>query len=141
MRLACKPFATGPHLMSIRMNDTATSNASSTPLTRVASLRGTGTQDRPIERPPLASRRWWIVAGAVAAGLIALAVALVGPKRIERRVYRPLRDAVEPRAEKLWADTKPVREQIAELLENVSPSGRARLVSSLQSWIGRFTAH
>ncbi len=74
MRLACKPFATGPHLMSIRMNDTATSNASSTPLTRVASLRGTGTQDRPIERPPLASRRWWIVAGAVAAGLIALAI-------------------------------------------------------------------
>ncbi|MFO1469015.1 MAG: biotin/lipoyl-binding protein, partial [Steroidobacteraceae bacterium] len=56
------------------MNETATSNASSTPLTRGGSLRGTGTQDRPIERRPLASRRWWIVGGAVAALLIALAI-------------------------------------------------------------------
>jgi hypothetical protein len=84
------------------------------------------------------ARLFYIVAGT--AGLIALTVALVGPKRIERTVYRPLRDAVEPRAEKLWADTQGVREQIAALLENVSPSGRTRLVSSLQSWIGRFTA-
>ena len=85
------------------------------------------------------ARVFYIVVGT--AGLIALTVALVGPKRIERKVYRPLRDAVEPRAEKLWADSRPVREQIAALLENVSPSGRARLVSSLQSWIGRFTAN
>ena len=85
------------------------------------------------------ARIFYVVVGT--AGLIALAVALVGPKRIERRVYKPLRDAVEPRAERLWADSKQVREQIAALLENVSPSGRARLVSSLQSWIGRFTAN
>jgi len=85
------------------------------------------------------ARVFYVVVGT--AGLIALTVAMVGPKRIERTVYRPLRDAVEPRAEKLWADGRPVREQIAALLENVSPSGRARLVSSLQSWIGRFTAH
>ena len=85
------------------------------------------------------ARVFYVVVGT--AGLIALTVAIVGPKRIERTVYRPLRDAVEPRAEKLWADARPVREQIAALLENVSPSGRARLVSSLQSWIGRFTAN
>lgn len=85
------------------------------------------------------ARIFYVVVGA--AGLIALAVALVEPKRIERKVYRPLVDAVEPRASKLWADTGPVREQIAALLENVSPRGRARLVSSLQSWIGRFTAN
>lgn len=84
------------------------------------------------------ARVFYVVVGT--AGLIALAVALVGPKRIERNVYRPLRDAVEPRAEKLWADSRPIREQIASLLENASPSGRARLVGSLQSWIGRFTA-
>ncbi len=84
------------------------------------------------------ARLFYIVVGT--AGLIALAVAVVGPRRIERKVYWPLRDAVEPRAEKLWAETRPVREQIAALLENVSPSGRTRLVSSLQSWIGRFTA-
>ena len=68
-------------------------------------------------------------------------IALVGPKRIHSRVYIPLLDAVEPGAGKLWADTGPIREQIAALLENVSPSGRARLVSSFQIWIGRFTAN
>ena len=85
------------------------------------------------------ARVFYVVVGT--AGLIALTVAVVGPKRIERTVYRPLRDTVDPRAEKLWADARPVREQIAALLENVSPRGRARLVSSLQSWIGRFTAN
>ena len=85
------------------------------------------------------ARIFYVVAGT--AGLVALTVALVGPRRLEQRVYRPLKDAVEPRAEKLWAQAAPVREQIAALLENVSPSGRTRLVSSLQSWIGRFTAH
>jgi hypothetical protein len=33
------------------------------------------------------------------AGLVALAVAIVGPKRIRRGVIEPLRDAVEPHAE------------------------------------------
>ena len=84
------------------------------------------------------ARIFYLVVGTV--GLIALTVALVGPKRLERTVYRPLRDAVEPRAEKLWADTRPIREQIAALFEKASPSGRARLASSLQSWIGRFSA-
>jgi hypothetical protein len=84
------------------------------------------------------ARVFYVVAGTV--GLVALTVALVGPRRLEQRVYQPLKDAVEPRAEKLWAQTGPVRDQIAALLENVSPSGRTRLVTSLQSWIGRFTA-
>jgi hypothetical protein len=73
-------------------------------------------------------------------GLIALAVAVVGPRRIERRVYKPVRNAVEPRLEKLWADAGPLRQQIAELLENANPEGRKRLVTNFQSWIGRFTA-
>ena len=85
------------------------------------------------------ARIFYLVVGT--AGVIALTVALVGPKRIERTVYKPLRDAVEPRAEKLWADTSPIREQIAALFEKASPSGRARLASSLQSWIGRFSAN
>jgi hypothetical protein len=33
------------------------------------------------------------------AGLVALAVAIVGPKRIHRGVYEPLRDAIEPYTE------------------------------------------
>ena len=74
------------------------------------------------------------------AGLAALAVALLGPKRLEREVLKPLRSAVEPQAEKLWADAKPLREQIAGLFQAASPTGRERLVRSFQSWIGHFHA-
>ena len=73
-------------------------------------------------------------------GLTAIAVALVGPKRIEREVLKPLRGAIEPQAEKLWADSKPLREQIAGLFKSATPSGRERLVRSFQSWIGHFHA-
>ena len=74
------------------------------------------------------------------AGLAAIAVALVGPKRIEREVLKPLRGAIEPQAEKLWADSKPLRDQIASLFKSAGPSGRERLVRSFQSWIGHFHA-
>jgi len=74
------------------------------------------------------------------AGLAALAVALIGPKRLEREVLKPLRGAIEPQAEKLWADAKPLREQIAGLFQSAGPSGRERLVRSFQSWIGHFHA-
>ena len=73
-------------------------------------------------------------------GLTALAVAFIGPKRIERDVIKPLRGALEPQAEKLWADSKPLREQIAGLFKSATPSGRERLVRSFQSWIGHFHA-
>ena len=74
------------------------------------------------------------------AGLVALAVAIVGPARIQRQVLEPLRDAVEPRAEKAWADMRPLRDQIAALLEKASPEGRRAMVRSFQSWIGHFRA-
>src|SRR5258706_2341775 len=74
------------------------------------------------------------------AGLAAIAVALIGPKRIEREVLKPLRGAIEPQAEKLWADAKPLREQIAGLFQSAGPGGRERLVRSFQSWIGHFHA-
>jgi NAD/NADP transhydrogenase alpha subunit len=80
----------------------------------------------------------YVVAGT--AGLAALTVALVGPKRIERDVLRPLRGAIEPQAEKLWSDSRQLRDQIAGVFRNASPSGRARLAKSLQSWIGHFHA-
>lgn len=75
-----------------------------------------------------------------AAGLAALTVALVGPGRIQRDVIKPLRGAIEPQAEKLWAESKPLRRQLASLFQNASPSGRARLVRNFQSWIGHFHA-
>ena len=85
------------------------------------------------------------------AGLAALAVAVVGPKRLERDVIKPLRGAIEPQAEKLWgaiepqaeklwADSRPVREQIASLFQNATPIGREKLVRNFQSWIGHFRA-
>jgi hypothetical protein len=80
----------------------------------------------------------FVVVGTV--GLAALAVALVGPKRLEKEVIRPLRGAIEPQAEKLWADAKPLRDQIAGLLENATPAGRRKLARSFQSWIGHFHA-
>lgn len=84
------------------------------------------------------ARAAYVVLGT--AGLAAIAVALVGPKRIEREVLRPLRGAIEPQAEKLWADAKPLRDQITGLFKSASPIGRERLVRSFQSWIGHFHA-
>jgi hypothetical protein len=73
-------------------------------------------------------------------GLAALAVAAVGPKRLEKEVLKPLRGAIEPQAEKLWADARPLRDQIAGLFKSATPAGRDRLVKSFQSWIGHFHA-
>jgi hypothetical protein len=84
------------------------------------------------------ARAAYIVLGT--AGLAAIAVALVGPKRLERDVLKPLRGAIEPQAEKLWADSKPLREQIAGVFKSATPGGRERLVRSFQSWIGHFHA-
>lgn len=83
------------------------------------------------------ARAAYLVLGT--AGLAAIAVALVGPKRIEREVLKPLRGATLPQAEKLWADAKPLRDQIAEIFKSAGP-GRERLVRSFQSWIGHFHA-
>jgi hypothetical protein len=80
----------------------------------------------------------YVVVGT--AGLAMLAIALIGPKRLEREVLKPLRSAIEPQAEKLWAESRPLREQIASLFRAASPSGRERLVRSFQSWIGHFHA-
>src|SRR5690606_38987822 len=58
-----------------------------------------------------AAKTAYIAIGTV--GLAALAVALIGPRRIEREVIKPLRGAIEPQAEKLWADSRHLRDQIA----------------------------
>lgn len=84
------------------------------------------------------ARAAYIAVGTV--GLAALAVTLIGPKRIEREVLKPLRGAIEPQAEKLWAESRPLRQQIAGLFQSATPSGRERLVRNFQSWIGHFHA-
>jgi hypothetical protein len=48
--------------------------------------------------------------GAIGAlGLISLAVALFGPRRLQREVLRPMQTALTGRAEKLWTDAKRLR--------------------------------
>lgn len=84
------------------------------------------------------ARTAYVVLGT--AGLAALAIALVGPARLQREVLRPLRGAIEPQAEKLWAESRPLRDQIAGLFQSATPSGRERLARSFQSWIGHFHA-
>lgn len=84
------------------------------------------------------ARAAYVTIGAI--GLTAIAVAVVGPKRIEKDVIKPLRDRLEPQAEKLWEDSKPLRDQIAGLFKAAPPSGRERLVRNFQSWIGHFHA-
>ena len=84
------------------------------------------------------ARTAYVVIGT--AGLAALAVALIGPQKLERQVLKPLRSAIEPQAERLWAEARPLREQIAGLFQSAGPSGRERLVRSFQSWIGHFHA-
>ena len=74
------------------------------------------------------------------AGLAGLAVALIGPKKLDQQLVKPLRGAVEPQAEKLWTESRPLREQIAGLFRSASPTGRERLVKNFQSWIGHFHA-
>jgi hypothetical protein len=91
-----------------------------------------------IGRIALSPRTVYYVLGTL--GLAALAVALIGPSRLERKVFKPLRGAIEPQAEKLWADSQPLREQIAGLFKSAAPGSRERLVRSFQSWIGHFHA-
>jgi hypothetical protein len=79
----------------------------------------------------------YVVVGTM--GLAALAVAIIGPKRIEREVIRPLRGRVGEEAEKLWTESRPLRAQIASLFDTAG-EGRERLVRNFQSWIGHFHA-
>jgi len=88
-----------------------------------------------LSRPAKAA---YVTVGAV--GLAALAVALIGPKRLEQEVLKPLRGAIEPRAEKIWADSQGLREQIAGMFQSATPAGREKLARNFQSWIGHFRA-
>ena len=83
------------------------------------------------------ARAVYVVVGTL--GLAALAVAILGPKRLERQVLRPLQDAVIPRTEKLWEQARPLRAQLAGLFRRAGDE-REKLARDFQSWIGRFHA-
>jgi hypothetical protein len=86
-----------------------------------------------------AARTAYVVVGT--AGLAALAIAIFGPKRFQREIIRPVRSAVGEQAGQLWADSRPLREEIGKLFERAqSQAGRDRLVKNFQSWVGHFRA-
>jgi len=72
-------------------------------------------------------------------GLAALAVAILGPKRLERDVLKPLQRAVGPQAERLWDQARPLRAQLTGLFRRAGGE-REKLARDFQSWIGRFHA-
>lgn len=75
------------------------------------------------------------------AGLAALAIAIVGPKRINQQVLAPVRSAMGDQAEKLWRDSGELRGQIARLFDRAAtPAGREKLARHFQSWAGHFRA-
>ena len=75
------------------------------------------------------------------AGLAALAIAIFGPRRFQREIVKPMREAVSDQAERLWNEAKPLRTQLSGLIESAaSESGREKLIRSFQSWIGHFRA-
>lgn len=80
--------------------------------------------------------------GLIVLGTAALAAlaAAVGPKRMEREVYRPLRDALEPQVDRITSEAGALRDQITDLFEKTAPEGRKRLARNLESWIGHFRA-
>jgi len=73
------------------------------------------------------------------AGLAALAIAIFGPERFQRQVLRPVKSAVGDQAGQLWADSRPLREQISTLFARAG-NDRDRLVRNFQSWVGHFRA-
>jgi hypothetical protein len=81
----------------------------------------------------------YVVIGTV--GLAALAIAIFGPKRFQKEILAPVQNKVSDQASQIWADSRPLREQIGKLFERAqSESGRERLVRNFQSWIGHFRA-
>ena len=120
------------------MTSRVQSRRSARPVVRIAANKSSRVSSLSrIARSPQARTAYYVLGTA---GLMALAVAIVGPKRLEREVIKPLRSAIEPQAEKIWADSRPLREQIAQLFKSATPGGRERLVRSFQSWIGYFHA-
>lgn len=96
---------------------------------------------RPLVRAATGPAAMTVYVAVGVAGLAALAVAIIGPRRIQRRVIRPASLAVADQAERIWAETRPLRTQLGQLVDSVqSPAARDRLVRNLQSWIGHFRA-
>jgi hypothetical protein len=86
-----------------------------------------------------------IVAGIT--GLAALGIALFGPRRFNEQVIRPigaatvvpLAAAMAPQADRVWAETRPWRDRVANILASINTEEvRAALAERLSHWVERF---
>ena len=80
------------------------------------------------------------------AGLAVLAVALIGPRRLRDDIVRPisaatlvpLAAAVGPQADRVWAETRPWRNQVARVLSSINTEEVRELIAQrLTQWIDR----
>ena len=86
-----------------------------------------------------AAKTLYIAMGAM--GLAALGVAIFGPKRFNSQIIQPVRSAVGDQAERIWNESRGLRDQLARTIDQVqNESGREKLVKSFQSWVGHFRA-
>src|SRR5215475_14483727 len=67
--------------------------------------------------------------GVAAVGLTALAIGILGPRRFQQVVIQPVRSAVADQTERLWADARPLRNQLTDLMARAASDGtREKLV-------------
>jgi hypothetical protein len=86
-----------------------------------------------------AAKTVYVAMGAI--GLAALGVAIFGPTRFNRQIIQPVRSAVGDQAERIWNESRGLRDQLARAIDRVqNESGREKLVKSFQSWVGHFRA-
>ena len=85
-----------------------------------------------------------VVAGV--AGLAALAVAILGQRRVRedfvRRLesvsWEPVTSAIAPQADRIWAETRPWRDQVTRLLSTINTDEVRELVARrLSQWMER----
>ena len=90
-------------------------------------------------------RTMFVVAGI--AGLAALGVALLGPRRVRDEFLRPLSEAtlvplaaaVAPQADRVWAETRPWRDQVSRVLGSINTAEvREQISDRLSHWLDRF---
>jgi hypothetical protein len=104
---------------------------------KAARRRKARASTHPLQRLGTPAKAVLIAAGTL--GLAAVAVAIIGPRRLQREVLPSLKKAVALQAEKLWDQARPVRAQLASLFRHAG-NEREKLARDLQSWIGHFRA-
>ena len=81
------------------------------------------------------------------AGLVALGAALFGSRRFRDDFVRPisaatlvpLAAAVAPQADRVWAETRPWRNQVARVLSSINTEDvREMIADRLSHWVDRF---